>query len=144
MPKLALMPFEREVVTINGVRFLCLMAGRGGGKTHAIQARIKYVCTKYRRFQYMYISPVSDLALEVFNELIADADFRRFIKSHSTRPYPEIKLKNGSVVKFRSFQRPEAIRGKNMNEICIDESQSDEFTESALDTILNPMLRTPS
>lgn len=144
MPAISLMPYALEVVQSLYVRYLILMWGRGAGKTHAITARIKWLTTKYPKFQYMYIGPLAEHGGAVFKTLCNDYEFRKFIRRSYSRPYPTIELKNGSVVTFRSFQRPDTLKGGNLNEICLDESQDDCFTEDAVDTVIIPMLRTPS
>lgn len=119
---------------------MALMAGRGAGKTHAIQSRIKRLTTKLPRFRYMYVTPLSVQGDEVFDEMIADQVFRRYVKSYLKRPYPKIRLKNGSQAWFRSFQRPEGLRSTGEDEICLDESQDDSISEAAVTRILRPMI----
>ncbi len=124
---------------------MCLMAGRGAGKTHAILARIKFLTTIYRKFHYVYIGPTQNHAASAFRELCSDPDYKRFILRAAKRdPHPQVILKNGSTVVFRTFGRAEAIRGGNDHEVCFDESQDPIYTEAAIDEILIPMLRVPS
>lgn len=139
MPQLKLVPFQRQVV-LCAARFMCLMAGRRAGKSEAIKARMKLKTTQHPKFRYLYCTPLSGQALEVYNELVADRDFRKFIRSFRERPYPRINLKNGSRVWFRSLQRPEGLRSTGEDEICVDESQDEKITESDINTIIKPML----
>ena len=75
-----------------------------------------------------------DRAECLFNETIKTqcAD----IKKYRGRPYPSIEFKNGSTIQFRSFSRPNNLRGCSLNEIILDEWQDDETTA----TIINPTL----
>ena len=139
MPTLTLMPFERDVVTFEQP-FGCLMAGRGAGKTHAIQCRLKYRSSRFRKLRSMYITPLSVQGLEVFEEMKSDSDFKRFIKKTGTRPYPSITLKNGSRIWYRSFQRPSGIRSTGEDEVYIDEVQDECYTEHNVDTVVIPLI----
>ena len=138
-PKINVMPFQREVILCRS-KFMTLMAGRRAGKTDAIKGRIKYLTTTYPNFRYMYVTPLYSQGEEVYNQLIADMTFRQWVRRYRERPHPRIFLKNGSVINFRSFQRPDGIRSTGENEICIDESQDPKVTETDVDNIIRPML----
>ena len=133
------MPFQREFIE-SPARFLCLMAGRGAGKTHAIQARSKILCTRHPKFRYMYVTPLSVQGDEIFEQMLADKSFYKFVKRPRARPYPRIIMKNGSRIWFRSFQRPDGLRSTGENEICIDESQDASITESDVENVLSPIV----
>lgn len=135
---ISVMPFQREFLSA-AERFLALMAGRRAGKTDAIKSRIK-LRTQRPKFSYTYVTPLYSQALEVYNELISDATYKHRIIRHRERPYPHYWLRNGSRVKFKSFQRPEGLRSTGEDEICIDESQDDVVTEHAVKTVVMPML----
>lgn len=139
MPALSLMPFEKEVVTF-GQPFGCLMAGRGAGKTHAIQCRLKYRSTKYAKLRSMYLSPIFGQGLEVFLEMLGDREFMKFVKRFTMRPYPKFTLKNGSRIIFRSFARPQSVRSTGEDEMYMDESQDPAYTEYLYDSIIAPMI----
>lgn len=132
------MEWQQEVIFC-ACRFICLMAGRRAGKTDAIKARIK-VRTQRPNFKYLYIAPLSFQSLIVYRELMADSSWRPFIKSSAQRPYPQIILRNGSRIVFRSFQRPDGIKSTGEDEICLDESQDPKITEYDVDTVIMPML----
>lgn len=135
---ISVMPFQKEFVTASE-RFLTLMAGRRAGKTDAIKGRIK-VRTRKPGFAYTYITPLYAQCLEVYRELTRDVSYQHCIKWMRERPHPHYQLQNGSRVAFKSFQRPEGLRGTGMDEICIDESQDPSVTEYDVKTIVLPML----
>lgn len=144
MPKIKVMPFQREIVTC-AAPFICFMGGRGSGKSFTIQSRMKWRSSKYPRLRSMYVTPLSVQGLVIYQEMMADVEFRKFVKKSNTRPYPEIWLKNGSHIWFRSFQRPDAIRSTGEDDIYPDESQDPAYTENQFDTCLMPLLgRRPS
>lgn len=139
MPAMPLMPHQDEVV-FSKARFMCYMAGRRAGKTDAIKWRMRYLTTKFPRYRYMYITPLSGQGLEVYFELVADKVFYQYVRRKKERPYPMIYLKNGSRIAFRSFQRPEGIRSTGEDEICIDESQDPKIIERKVNTVILPMI----
>ncbi len=140
--KIGLMKFAHDFVKCIGPRYISFMAGRGAGKTHAIIARMKWLCTRYPKFHYMYVSPTIELGQEVYEEMIGDANFMKFVKSHNCKNgCPQINFKNKSWIKFRSMQRPQSLRGKNLHEVGMDEQQNPIYTEAVFNRVLNPMLR---
>lgn len=134
----------KEFVLCQNIRYLCMMAGRGAGKTHAIKSRMILLCTKYPGFKYSYIGPTKETSQEILDELGYDHDFQKFVKSYSSRGNPAYRLKNGSTMIFYDFQRPMNRRGKNPHEIALDESQTDCFTKNNINEVIVPMLRVPS
>lgn len=132
------MPFQKEFIFCPA-RFMALMAGRRAGKTEAIKARIK-VRTRRPGFRYTYITPLSYQALEVYRQLTSDLTYKHNIKRQRERPFPHYFTRSGSVVNFRSMQRPEGLRSTGEDEICGDETQDNVYTERDLDTIIMPML----
>lgn len=135
---LSVMPFQREFICAPE-RFLTLMAGRRAGKTDAIKSRIK-LRTRQKNFEYTYITPLYAQCLEIYREITRDPTYQHCIKWIRERPYPHYGLHNGSRVFFKSFQRPEGLRGAGMDEICIDESQDPSVGEYDVKTIVLPML----
>lgn len=140
MPKLRLMPFEKEFVLSNA-KFITLMGGRGCGKSHAIQARMKWQTTRYPKFRMLYVTPLSVQHDEVFNEMVSDPEFRKFIKGRPrSRPYCKIKLKNGSQVWMRSCKIWDALRSTGEDEIICDETQDSQYREEKVKQVLFPMI----
>ncbi len=140
------MPFAQEFVRAKQAR-LVLLAGRGAGKTHAIQARMKWLTTRYPKFRYMYVTPTEGQGSQVYNEMRADREFARFIdeKKSNSRRHPLIILKNTAQIIFRSFQRPSLLVSTGEDEICDDEIQDHVYTEDAVIRYQMPMLnRRPS
>lgn len=140
--RIGLVQWQHEAATCIGPRYLTMMVGRGGGKTNTIAARIRYLCTRFPKFVYLYVSPVSDLGDEVFDEITGNTAFmRQYVRSADKRKYPEIIFKNKSRAKFRSMQRPRGLRGKNINEVSLDEIQDPIYTKEHFEKIINPMVR---
>lgn len=140
-PKLSLMWFQRAIVLCTAP-MIFFAGGRGVGKTETIEARIKYLTTRYAGFRCMYVSPIFSQGHEVYKKLCADLHFRAYIdfKRTSKRPFPLIVLRNGSQIWFRNFQRPDNVRSTGEDEVIIDESQDPCFTEDAVNTVLIPLI----
>ena len=142
--EIALTEWQHDFAMCDGPRYLVAMVGRGGGKTNALMARATRLCTTYPKFQYMYVSPVLDLAEECFEEMTGNPQFMKHVRRATNKKYPQIDFKNKSCWKGRSMQRPQGLRGKNINELGLDEIQNPIYTENHFHRILNPMVRGPS
>ncbi len=132
---------QHEICTCFGPRYLAPMAGRGFGKTEVFKGRSTYLCTRYPKFHYLYISPVSDLGETVFEEMVSDNSFYKHVKTATNHKYPQIDFKNKAWIKFRSLQRPRGLRGKNIHEAFLDEIQEKEYTERVFRRVIDPMVR---
>lgn len=121
-------------------RFIALMAGRRAGKTDAIKKRMMLKGSRHPKFRFMYTTPLAVQGTEVYDQICTDKDFRPFIKKFRERPYPIVRIKNGSRIWFRSFQRPEGLRSTGEDEIYIDESQDPKITKADINSIIKPML----
>ncbi len=132
---------QHEICTCFGPRYLSVMAGRGFGKTEIFKGRSTYLCTRYPKFHYIFISPVADLGETAFEEMVADNSFYKHVRAATNRKYPQIDFKNKSWIKFRSLQRPRGLKGKNIHEAFLDEIQEQEYTERVFRRIIDPMVR---
>lgn len=121
-------------------RFMGYFAGRRYGKTysHAVRLIIRALAKPYR--EITYVSPLSWMSREVYRAITRHPDLHALIVSKSERPHPEIVFVNGSRIKFRSFQRPEAIRSTGEDEVIIDEIQDPNICEEDVDQVVMPLL----
>lgn len=113
---------QRAVIQCSA-RFMGVFAGRRWGKTVTARGRI-ITRTAASNFQYWYVSPNYSQAIEEFESLVFNQDFASQISRTKQQPYPQIWLKNGSRIGYRSFDRPEALRSRGLDEIWVDEIQN--------------------
>jgi hypothetical protein len=105
-------------------RNLGLFAGRRWGKTKTVTLRILRRCLEQPRFPYCYVTPGYSQCKEVYEEMINVPYHNRLYNRWHLQPFPKIYLKNGSEVSFRSFERPEKLRGPGFGEVWVDEIQN--------------------
>jgi predicted phage terminase large subunit-like protein len=97
------------------------VGGRGSGKTFA--GAWDMLCRAEEKRTYLIGSPtgvlMKDITFPAFTQLAKEKGFW-----HSVRlsPYPNITLNNGAVIRFRSAEQPERLRGPNLSGIWLDEA----------------------
>jgi hypothetical protein len=111
-----------EVVN-STARYNGFFAGRRFGKTHTSKLRIVQR-TRKPGFLYWYIAPTYAQASEEFRSLAFEPAFHPLVAHTRQQPYPEIILRNGARIAYRSFDRPDNLRGAGLDEIWVDEIQN--------------------
>ena len=116
-----------------------VVASRQTGKTMLAQNQcIKWGIEKEKAV-IMWVSPTYGQAIKVYKSILSsiqDAPF--FHNSRATQGDAEISFTNGTVIKFKSGQAEDNLRGETVNYMVIDEAafiKEDTFLE-----ILLPML----
>lgn len=120
------------------IRFISVFAGRRWGKSTTIDNRIITQTLTKPKFRYWYISPTYAQVLERFRALAFAPGLQRFIRNTKLQPYPEIELVNDSYIGYRTFERPQNLRGSGLNEIAVDEIQ--DINEQQFWPVLRPLL----
>ena len=127
---------QQRVITARK-RYLALFAGRRWGKTRTILNRGLYRCRR-PGFRWMFVAPVYAQIEEAFDSLAGNDGLRPFIRKHKLQPFPRIWLTNGSIMSFRSFERPKNIRGRGEDEVWADEIQ--DYAEDDFLSVLQPVI----
>lgn len=125
-----------EIVTCRK-RYLAFFAGRRWGKTKTILNRAIYRCRK-PGFKFTYVAPVYAQIEEAFDSLATNDGLRPFIRNHKLQPFPRIWFTNGSILSFRTFERPKNIRGRGEDEVWADEIQ--DYAEADFLSVLQPII----
>lgn len=131
-----LTPDQIDVVQCNA-RFIGLFAGRRWGKTFTSRARI-LAKTSNPGTHYWYIAPSYSQVIQEFDALVAQRELSVIITRHKTQPYPSIDLANGSCIGFRTFDRPNNLRGASLDEVWFDEIQG--VTEDDFWPVIRPLI----
>lgn len=128
-------PAQIPVLECNAT-LIGFFAGRRWGKTDTWFNR----CTQ-RTFsaprRFMYCAPSYALCKEQCDRCV-NLWPREFVKRSTMQPFPLIELRNGSVIHFRSLDRPRLLRGGQFDEIDVDEIQ--DIPEETFDQVLMPMI----
>lgn len=115
---------------------LTAIAGTGSGKTMAVALSAMSWAAMTPKYAFMNLAPTAwqaNIMAEMIMREAADKPYERFIKSHTTRPYPVITIENDligeSVLYFMSADND----AKRIQGIEIDAANIDEAGQ-----ILNP------
>lgn len=102
-------------------KYIVLTTGRQYGKTLMAQnLLLKWALTNPNSI-LMWVSPVLSQARKVFSDIIkAITDTGLTTEFHRTNLI--IKLINGSVIHFRSAERPDTLRGFTLDYLIVDEA----------------------
>jgi len=122
-------PPQVKVIT-SSARYIFMAAGRRYGKSVTADNRVIFKTVTQPGYRVMYLTPTYAQLIERFASLAENEVFARHIAYTKLQPFPQIVLKNGSKIYYRTFERPKNIRGSYFNEVIVDESQDikeDEF-----------------
>ncbi len=123
---------------LSKARFITFIAGRRYGKSVSADNRMIYKCVSNPGWRCMYLAPTYAQVIERFDTLISNPVFQKRIKKTWLQPYPMIELWNGSIIQYRSFERPKNIRGTYFNEVIVDESQ--DINEDDFWSVVRPLI----
>lgn len=121
----------------SNARYLGLFAGRRFGKTKGGWfPRMTRRCLS-EPINYMYVAPGYSLAKEMYE--YTTSNLSPFIRRSVGQPKPAIYFWNGSMVDFRSFDKPKFIKGTGRHEVFFDEIQ-DCKDEAQFWRVLRPLI----
>lgn len=130
-------PDQIEVITAKE-RFLTVMAGRRWGKTFTCCNRIVNKSFQQDNNRYWYIAPTYAQARSQYNRIRSNEGLKDLQKHAQLQPYPMIEFTNGSTVGFRSFDRPDNLRGDGLDEVWVDEIQ--DIDEESFWPVIRPLI----
>ena len=118
---------------------ILLVCGRRYGKNFGWRYRAIDRCLGRKNFEYTYCAPSYALGQAEWETIALNPGCIPFI-AHSSKkdPYPIIRWKNGSVLHFRSLDRPRNLRGGGDDEIAIDEIQ--DADEDIIESVVKPRI----
>ncbi|MCX7934159.1 MAG: hypothetical protein N3A66_02745 [Planctomycetota bacterium] len=132
-------PQQREVVMDRVARRLAVFAGRRFGKTVGIvRNRIIARCMETEGFRYLFTAPSFSQVEEEYEEIGSHPQLAPYIKHVKSQPHPRIDFDNGSMVCFRSLDKPKFLRGGGWDEVWVDEIQ--DVPELVWYQILSPLV----
>jgi len=123
----------------NETFFITVNSGRQSGKTALSQQQALYWALDKPNKLVYWVSPTSSQAQKVYKQMIKLVMKAPIVKSHKgSQGDTEIVFKNDSVIKFRSAQQEDSLRGETVDYLIIDEAAF--VKESVFQNILLPML----
>lgn len=129
---------SRVVDAILGpAKYVTCVAPRQTGKSFVAQQIILYWALTFPGAKIFWIAPTYAQARKPFDELYEGIAAAGVIKS-ANRSNFELKFKNGSVVYFKSVERPDNIRGFTADFMICDESAY--YGEDAWTSVLKPIM----
>jgi hypothetical protein len=135
--KLFIAPDQAEIINCAS-RNLGLFAGRRYGKTKTVMVRMIKRCLQQPRFVCWYITPGYAQCKEVYEELVDLSVKGKLFKRYHMQPFPKIYFKNGSELSFRSFEKPDYLRGTGVHEVWVDEIQ--QIKEKEFWKVIKPLV----
>jgi hypothetical protein len=115
-----------------------MAAGRRYGKSITADNRVIDKAISNPGWRCMYLTPTYAQLIERFASLAENEVFARQIAYTKLQPFPQIVLKNGSKIYYRTFERPKNIRGSFFNEVIVDESQ--DIKEDQFWPVIRPLV----
>lgn len=138
MLKLQVTPEQAEIINCKA-RYIGLFTGRRWGKTIGVcYNRIISRCLHNKNFKYWYVTPSYSQCWMCYDALIVHPVLNKFIVRNKMQPYPQIWWSNGSMVGFRSFDRPGNLRSAGLDEVWFDEIQ--DIPEKLFWAIARPLI----
>lgn len=96
-------------------------AGRQVGKSFLCSELLLFFGLNFKKWRCMYVSMTYPQTKKIYNEVKSMLSKTKLIKSTSTKDYT-ITLVNGTEILFRSYQKPDTIRGWDNDLLIIDEA----------------------
>jgi hypothetical protein len=101
---------------------LVIAGGRRVGKSQALCQLIAFAALRRPNQKVIYIGPAYPIVQKFYKKFMSPPTMRRLVKHSATQPAPHVLLVNGSEIEFRSFVKPEFIRGDGYHLVCADEA----------------------
>jgi phage terminase large subunit-like protein len=107
--------------------FRAFVGGRGAGKTHvgALDVALRASLEANARRTYLVASPTAVLLHDTTYPAFQALAGRLGIwnpRGVRLSPYPTVRLRSGAVVRFRTAEDPEKLRGPNLSGVWLDEA----------------------
>ena len=118
-------PEQSEMIACDA-QWQIWVCGRRFGKSRGLAHRSVIRGVEQPGSHTLYVAPSYSRAKEQYESLIEIPGFTAegFLqKWRSGSPYPQYTLFNGSKISFRSFERPNLLRGMGVDELQVDEAQ---------------------
>lgn len=110
-----------DAIEQGNAKYIVLTTGRQWGKTMLAQNLILKWAIENPNQTLMWVSPVYSQAKKVFDALDkATAESGLVVNSHKSNF--TIKFVNGSIIYFKSGERPDSIRGFTLDYLIVDEA----------------------
>lgn len=130
---------QRDLVQCKARR-IALIAGRRWGKGFGCRNRALSKVFRRKNIKYLWGAPTYSGIIDEYEKMTLHNELRTLIHSYSKQPHPFIRFVNGSVIHYRSLDRPYTLRGGEYHEALIDEAQSVKDLEDIIDSIIAPCL----
>lgn len=133
-------PEQREVIE-NPARNMYLAMGRRVGKTVGCARNRILSKIVIPNFEYCYIAPTYGQLYKEFEAFLSNADMKPLILRSKVQPFPQIWFKYSNAhLSYRSWDRPQSLRGQALDEAFVDEAQEQCYTEELIKSVLRPCL----
>lgn len=120
----------------SSAKFHTVNASRQSGKSHLAAKLAIVLAMQEVNEQIMVVSPSYEQVRSIFDKILANGNISLIISSmKESKPY-EITFISGTVVKFKSADRPDTLRGGTYKYILADELAF--HKEGSFDTIIRP------
>jgi hypothetical protein len=120
--------------------FIVCKAGRQAGKTALGQQQALKWVLEESNIELYWVSPTASQAQKVYKQILKQIGSAPIIKSNKgSQGDTEIVLQNNSIIKFRSAQQKDSLRGETIHYLIVDEAafQDDEIFQEVLLPMLN-------
>jgi hypothetical protein len=102
-------------------RFQVVVAGRRFGKSMLGVHRAAKSAVRKSKANVWYIAPTFDDAYDFAWEPLQQIIPREYLASRPHETRLEMRLVNGSVIRLRSADRPDRLRGRGLDDVVLDE-----------------------
>ena len=137
--RLKVTPAQREIIECKA-KNIDLRCGRRWGKSQTFLYRGATRCLGTRGCKYWYVTPISAQCEEMFEYLVSNKALSRYIRRAIYKQPFRLDFTNGSVMRFRTFERPKNLRGSGLHEVWLDEIQDPKYTENDFYSVVKPLV----
>lgn len=131
-------PQEELDIIAHPARMKVLIAGRRWGKTKTGILHALYCCMSKPRQHAFFLSQNYGLSNTEYKALVDNPSLAPLIRRKGCQPCPHIEWVNRSLLSFKSFDRPDLLRGFGIDFLQIDEAAL--FSGEAYSRILRPLV----
>ena len=110
-----------RIIENDGYKYHVLTTGRQYGKSILGQNLLLKWALENPKAVVMWVSPIYAQARKVFADIYDAIAGTPILKSHN-KSNLQLKLINGSVIEFRSAERPDSLRGYTLDYLLVDEA----------------------
>ncbi len=117
-------------------RFKFIGAGRRWGKTFL--SRTELVARALQGFHCWYIGPSASNSTPEYRAVLNHPALQDLIIKARVQPYPQIWVEGGGSIGYRTFERPDLLRGHGLDYVWVDEIQ--EINEDDFSSVILPLV----